>query len=102
MAALAAAASMVAVSMAADLAAAGAAAAGAAVGEELAGEAAVGAEVVGGGVDRRSSARVWGLQELMAHGVRAGALAGVRAGAEPTRVCAGSRYGLVGVGAWYQ
>jgi hypothetical protein len=97
-AALAVAASMAAVSMAADLAAAGAAAAGAAVGVELAGEAAVGAEVVGGGVDRRSSARDWGLQALMAHGVRAG----VPAGAAPTRVCAGSRYGLVGVGAWYQ
>jgi hypothetical protein len=97
-AALAAAASTAAVSMAADLAAAGAAAAGAAVGEEPAGEAVVGAEAVGDGVDRLSLARAWDSRELMAHGVRVGALAG----AVSTRVCAGSRYGLVGVGAWYQ
>jgi len=64
--------------------AAGVAAAGAAVGVEPAGEVAV-----GDGVDRPSgpwaSASVWDLRELMAAGVRAGTMVGVRGGAA-TRV----------------
>ena len=78
--------------------AAGVAAAGAAVGVEPAGEVAV-----GDGVDRPSgpwaSASVWDLRELMAAGVRAGTMVGVRGGAAATPAWAGGKSGLVGAGA---